>query len=57
MPAKYIAKWNGTAWSALGTGVNGFVYALAVAGTDVYAGGFFTTAGGAPAAQAAVGRR
>src|SRR5512142_313427 len=26
--ANYIAKWNGTAWSALGSGMNGTVRAL-----------------------------
>lgn len=52
-----VAKWNGTAWSALGTGVTigalgnaAYVSALAVAGNgDVYAGGNFTRAGGAVA--------
>lgn len=43
-----LAKWNfaGSVWSALGAGVNATVSALAVTGTDLYAGGFFTTAGG-----------
>ena len=42
-----IAKWDGTSWSALGTGISGGnVLALAVSGTDVYAGGQFSTAGG-----------
>ncbi len=45
-PATNIAKWNGSAWSALGSGMNGGVSALAVSGTDLYAGGSFTTAGG-----------
>ena len=35
-----VAKWNGTAWSALGSGMNTHVYALAVDSTGhVYAGG------------------
>ena len=42
----YIAKWNGSAWSALGSGVNNAVHALAVSGTDLYVGGQFTVAGG-----------
>jgi hypothetical protein len=42
----YIAKWNGSAWSALGSGVNNTVFALAVSGTDLYVGGQFTLAGG-----------
>jgi hypothetical protein len=41
-----IAKWNGSDWRALGSGMNGGVRALAVSGNDLYAGGGFTTAGG-----------
>jgi hypothetical protein len=43
-----IAQWNGTAsaWSALGSGVNGNVTALAVSGSDLYVGGAFTLASG-----------
>jgi len=48
-PANYVAKWDGTAWSALGSGLNNAVSALAVLGTDLYVGGYFTTAGGSPA--------
>ena len=51
--ADYIASWNGTAWSALGSGMNGSVYALALSDTNLYAGGLFTTAGGKSAAYAA----
>jgi hypothetical protein len=47
--ANNIAKWDGTAWSALGSGVDSWVYALAVSDTNLYAGGFFATAGGIPA--------
>ena len=58
--ATNIAKWDGSAWSALGSGMSGGRYspmitpaggvtALAVIGTDLYAGGDFTTAGGVPA--------
>ncbi len=46
VPANNIARWNGTTWSALGTGTpNGIINALAVIGSDVYAGGDFVTAG------------
>lgn len=44
--ANRIAKWNGTSWSALGTGTNGFLGALAVFNGDLYVGGAFTQAGG-----------
>jgi len=47
--ASFIAKWNGSSWSALGSGMGGGypnVSALAVSGSDLYAGGYFTTAGG-----------
>jgi hypothetical protein len=39
-----IAKWNGSAWSALVNGVDNSVYAIAVNGSDVYVGGGFTKA-------------
>jgi hypothetical protein len=48
VPANYIAKWDGSAWSALGSGMSDSVYALAVSGTNLYAGGYFDTAGGVP---------
>ncbi|MEO5571417.1 MAG: T9SS type A sorting domain-containing protein [Bacteroidia bacterium] len=41
-----IAKWDGTSWSAIGTGTNGDVNAFAVYNGDLYAGGNFTTANG-----------
>jgi len=46
-PASYVARWDGSAWRALGSNINSVVFALAV-GPDgsVYAGGDFTTAGG-----------
>src|SRR6185503_15774793 len=60
--ANHVAKWNGTTWSALGTGITGTpsaVQTLAVhddgtgAGPALYAGGTFTSAGGVPANQVA----
>src|SRR5206468_3010042 len=42
-------KWNGSSWSALGSGMDSTVFALAVSGSNVYAGGVFTTAGGGAA--------
>src|SRR5262249_13163614 len=38
--ANHIAKWNGSSWSALGSGVSGPVLALAASGSDVYAGSY-----------------
>jgi len=42
-----IAKWNGSAWSALGGGCDGGVYALKASGSNVFAGGIFGHAGAA----------
>ena len=46
-----VAKWDGSHWSALGSGTNDAIYALAMdrSGNAVYAGGRFTTAGGTSA--------
>jgi hypothetical protein len=45
-----IAKWDGSSWSELGaaprSGIGGWVYALAVSGSELYAGGHIDTAGG-----------
>jgi hypothetical protein len=52
-PAFRIAKWDGTSWSPLSSGVNGLVYDLTVfddgSGPALFAAGAFTVAGGAPA--------
>ncbi|MCC7061832.1 MAG: hypothetical protein IT456_03450 [Planctomycetes bacterium] len=58
VPAACVAVWNGTAWSAFGTGVSGgtttSVDALAVAPNgDLIVGGTFTQAGGVAAANLA----
>lgn len=46
VPARNLATWNGSSWSAMGTGVNGIVHALAL-GSDntVYIGGEFSQDG------------
>ena len=51
-PATNIAQWNGNSWSALGSGLAGGlqgtsvgVYALAISGSTLYAGGNFSTTG------------
>ena len=49
IPANRIARWNGSNWQALGSGIGGFsgVSALAVPAPDtVYVGGTFGSAGG-----------
>lgn len=51
--ANYIARWDGSSWAPLGTGMGGIpyssggspVYAMTVAGSNLYAGGLFTSAG------------
>jgi hypothetical protein len=46
--ADHIARWDGNSWSALGSNgagdgaLNGWVFAIASSGIDVYAGGAFT---------------
>ncbi|MGA3141565.1 MAG: hypothetical protein ABSF10_00775 [Verrucomicrobiota bacterium] len=57
--ANRIAKWNGTSWSALGTGLIGTssaatVNGIAVSGNNVYVTGNFTNAGGILATNVAV---
>jgi hypothetical protein len=57
LQVNHVAKWDGSSWTALGSGVGGnvgaSVEALAVfddgSGPALYAGGSFTTAGGVPA--------
>lgn len=49
--ADYIARWDGTTWHSLGTGLNGTVSSIAVSGSRVYVGGEFLDAGGDPAAD------
>ncbi|MCA9291162.1 MAG: hypothetical protein KDA25_08535, partial [Phycisphaerales bacterium] len=44
--ANRIARWNGTSWSALGTGLSSNEgYAIAGYGGDLYAAGYFNLAG------------
>lgn len=45
LTVNYVAKWDGAVWSALGSGFNNAVYALAFdAAGNLYAGGAFTDA-------------
>ena len=41
-----VARWDGTSWTALRTGVEGPVFAIAVVGPDVFVGGDFDGAAG-----------
>jgi hypothetical protein len=58
----YIARWNGTNWGNVGSGMNGIVRCLLrerdlereVNPRDLFAGGDFTTAGGLPRSHVAV---
>jgi hypothetical protein len=44
--ANHLAKWDGSNWSALGSGLGGgVVRAQAVLGNDLYVGGTFTSVG------------
>ena len=58
-PTSWLARWNGSDWTPLGAGVNGWVASLLAvddglgAGQSLYVGGNFTTADGEPAARAA----
>jgi hypothetical protein len=58
--ADHIARWNGSAWSAVGSSANGhdgwfpataFIYAMATVGPQVFAAGSFQNAGGDPRAD------
>ena len=46
--ADFIARWNGSSWENLGTGMNQSVTNIEVFDDVVYAMGFFTEAGGVP---------
>jgi len=56
-PANFIARWDGSSWSALGSGVGGTSYshvnALVVSGDTLYVGGEFMRAGDKVSASAA----
>lgn len=56
-PASGMARWNGSRFSALGTGLSGVAYALAVFddgnGPGLFVGGYFQSAGGVPVANIA----
>jgi hypothetical protein len=45
VPANNIARWDGTSWSPLGSGLNGFVDAMTVYNGELIAAGSFTETG------------
>src|SRR5690349_11276061 len=51
--ARAAQTFSDADWSALGSGMNSDVDALAVSGTNLYAGGIFRKAGGIAASQIA----
>jgi hypothetical protein len=44
----YVARWDGSSWSDLGSGVDYEVYSLSMIGEAVFVGGWFSFAGGKP---------
>lgn len=52
--ASSLAQWDGRAWSPLGSGILGHVYALAWHDYKLYVGGIFFRSGGTPAMHFAV---
>jgi len=48
-----LARWDGTNWSALGSGTDNIVSALAFSGNRIYAGGGFKHAGNVFSSRAA----
>jgi hypothetical protein len=53
MPGDCLARWDGNTWSTVGEGVDDAVYTITPCGADLYAGGWFGEAGGAPASRIA----
>ena len=52
--ASRIVTWDGSAWSSLGAGLNGIVYALAASPSgELFAGGGFSMSGGTPVSRVA----
>jgi hypothetical protein len=52
--AANLARWDGSAWSAVGSGLNSTGYALTVLGGKLYVGGSFSAAGTTPASGVAM---
>jgi hypothetical protein len=52
--ARYIARWNGSEWSPVGSGMNALVRELISAEPYLIAGGGFSKAGGKPSRGIAI---
>jgi hypothetical protein len=52
-PAHHIARWDGSSWNALGSGVDGIVHDMVMIESDLYVAGDFTDAGGTGARNVA----
>ena len=56
--SEWIARWNGTSWNSLGTGINGEVGGLGIwdngSGPKLYVSGAMTMAGGVPVSKIAI---
>jgi hypothetical protein len=52
--ASKIAKWTGSAWEAMGTGVNGNVYSMLFHNGQLYIGGTFSSVNGVAANNVAM---
>ncbi len=48
---QWIGRWNGSSWSALGSGLDGPVTAMVAFGDELVVSGLFSTAGGVPIAN------
>jgi trimeric autotransporter adhesin len=53
----HIARWTGTSWLNLGSGLSDAGQALATDGTDLYVGGAFTKAGILPSNYFGIGQQ
>lgn len=57
LPARHVAKWDGSRWSALGQGIGavsgGGVFTMTSNGSDLFVAGVFHSAGGKPSTNIA----
>src|SRR5207244_13644299 len=51
LPANHIARWDGRAWSPLGSGLDGAASSLAISGEQLFVAGNFSSAGALPSSN------